>query len=105
MMYEDAKELSRAAFIKKYGGHMEWMYDKVHAEMIQEILKESLTQIDKRNERNKLMGKVKNWLIEMEDAATFLTLPEWIKLYGTNQKEIWERINSMHPDEQYDLGL
>ena len=51
------------------------------------------------------MGKVKNWLIEMEDAATFLTLPEWIKIYGSNQKEIWERINSMHPDEQYDLGL
>ena len=102
-MYDDAKELSRAAFLEKYGGHKEWMYDKVHAEMIRKILKESLAQIDKRNERNKLMGKVKNWLIEMEDAATFLTLPEWTKLYGTNQKEIWERINSS--DEQYDLGL
>ena len=84
---------------------LEGSYKTFEDEEIQEILKESLTQIDKRNERNKLMGKVKDWLIEMEDDATFLTLPEWIKLYCTNQKEIWERINSMHPDEQYDLGL
>ena len=39
----------------------------------------------------------------MEEAATFMTLPEWIKVYGTNQREVWERVNSN--DEQYDLGL
>ena len=71
--------------------------------MIQEILKESLNQIAKDKERNKLMGRIKDWLIDMEEAATFMTLPEWIKVYGTNQREVWERVNSN--DEQYDLGL
>ena len=71
--------------------------------MIQEILKESLNQIAKDKERNKLMGKIKDWLIDMEEAATFMTLSEWIKVYGTNQREVWERVNSN--DEQYDLGL
>ena len=103
MMYEDAKELSRHAFIEKYGGHREWIYDKIHGEIIREVLKESLARIDKDNERNKLMGRVKDWLIEMEEAAAFMTLPEWTKLYGVNQREVWERVNSN--DKQYDLGL
>ncbi len=103
MMYEDAKELSRHAFIEKYGGHREWIYDKIHGEIIREILKESLARIDKDNERNKLMGRVKDWLIEMEEAAAVLSLSDFLNLYGPNQKEIWDRVNTT--DKQYDLGL
>ena len=103
MIHKDAVDLSRADFLKKYGDHMECTYDKVHGELIREILKESLNQIAKDKERNKLMGRIKDWLIDMEEAATFMTLPEWIKVYGTNQREVWERVNSN--DEQYDLGL
>ena len=103
MIHKDALDLSRSDFLEKYGDHKEWLFDKVHGILIQEILKESLNQIAKDKERNKLMGRVKNWLIEMEEAATFMTLPEWIKVYGTNQREVWERVNSN--DEQYDLGL
>ena len=50
MMYEDAKVLSRHNFLEKYGGHSEWVYDKVHGELIREILKQSLESIDNSKE-------------------------------------------------------
>ena len=52
MIKEDALHLSRSNFLEKYGDYNEWLYDKVHGELIRQVLKESLEAIrrDKDNE-------------------------------------------------------
>jgi hypothetical protein len=104
MMYEDAKELSRASFLQKYGGSYEWLYDKVHGELIRQILKESIEAIRKRKEKESLMSKVKDWLIEMEEDAAHLTLTEWTLKHGSNHQDIWHRIQG-ETEDQFEMEL
>ena len=63
--------------------------------------------IDKIVEEDKTMSRVKDWLIEMEEDATHLSLTDWVAIHGISHKEIWEKINSgFNPNlDQLDLGL
>jgi hypothetical protein len=82
-------DLGRYAFLDKYGKDMEPFYDMVTAENIRSIVKESLIQIRKKKET--LMGRVSDWLIEMEEDAGHLTKDEWIAKHGSQRKEIWDK--------------
>ena len=44
------------------------------------------------------MGKVKAWLMEMEDDATEMTRDEFIKEHGEYQADIWDRVNAVDAD-------
>ena len=105
MMYDDAKELGRHAFIEKYGAHSEWIYDKVQGEFIREILKESLARIDKQNERDKLMGRIKDWLIDMEEDATVLPRDEWVQKHGQSREHIFDKVQGELAEVQGELNL
>ena len=89
--------LGRHAFLDKYGKDMEPFYDMVTAENIRSIVKESLIQIRKKKET--LMGRVSDWLIEMEEDAANLTLSAWIAKHGTNRKDIWARVQKEREDQ------
>jgi len=89
--------LGRYAFLDKYGKDMEPFYDMVTAENIRSIVKESLIQIRKKKET--LMGRVSDWLIEMEEDAANLTLSAWIAKHGTNRKDIWARVQKEREDQ------
>jgi len=90
-------DLGRYAFLDKYGKDMEPFYDMVTAENIRSIVKESLIQIRKKKET--LMGRVSDWLIEMEEDAANLTLSAWIAKHGTNRKDIWARVQKEREDQ------
>jgi hypothetical protein len=51
------------------------------------------------------MGRVKDWLIEMEEDAGQLSLNDWVAIHGLSHKEIWDRINSDSDRYQLDLGF
>ena len=89
--------LGRHAFLDKYGKDMEPFYDMVTAENIRSIVKESLIQIQKKKET--LMGRVSDWLMEMEEDAGHLTKDEWITKHGSQRKEIWEKAHGEMEDQ------
>ena len=39
------------------------------------------------------MGKIKSWLMEMEEDATVMKLDEWLAKHGEFQKYIYEGVN------------
>lgn len=39
------------------------------------------------------MAKVKSWLMDMEDDATYMSKAEFVKLHGDRYADIWERVN------------
>ena len=41
------------------------------------------------------MGKVKAWLMEMEDDALEMTRDEFIAEHGEYQADIWDRVNAV----------
>ena len=41
------------------------------------------------------MGKVKDWLMEMEAEAVGMTKKEFIKQYGLNELGVWEKANAI----------
>lgn len=41
------------------------------------------------------MGNVKNWLMEMEDDATFMSKESFIKKHGERQTDIWHKYNDV----------
>jgi len=102
MMYEDAKVLSRHNFIEKYGGHSEWVYDKVHGELIREILKQSLESIDNRKEKERQMSKVNDLLIQMEEEAPHITKTAFVGKYGWIHEDVWTKVRIEMRDQ---LGL
>ena len=44
------------------------------------------------------MGKVKAWLMEMEDDALEMTRDEFIAEHGEYQVDIWDRVNAVDAD-------
>jgi len=51
------------------------------------------------------MGRVKDWLIEMEEDAGHLSLTDWVAIHGVGHQEIWDRMNSDSDKYQLDLGF
>lgn len=48
------------------------------------------------------MAKVKSWLMDMEDDATYMSKSEFVKTHGERYADIWERVNyEMKNDEPY----
>ena len=93
MMYEDAPILGRYKFIEKYGKEKETLYDFIIGQNIRSIVKESLISIAKFKQEEKDMGKVNDWLIEMEEDAARLTEEEWVAKHGWNQlNTVWARV-------------
>ena len=45
------------------------------------------------------MGKVKDWLMEMEAEAVGMTKKEFIKQYGLNELGVWEKANAIDSEE------
>ena len=114
MMEDDAKLLSRHNFLEKYGEHNEWVYDKIHGEWIREILADSLKSIEQRELNQmkritvkewKAMGKVKAWLMDMEEDATHLPKDEWIRKHGQAREYIFDKVQDELSEVQGELDL
>ena len=45
-----------------------------------------------------MTGKVKAWLMEMEDDATEMPRDEFIHKHGEYQVDIWDRVNAVDAD-------
>jgi len=114
MMEDDAKLLSRHNFLEKYGEHNEWVYDKIHGEWIREILADSLKSIEQRELNQmkritvkewKTMGKVKAWLMDMEEDATHLSKDEWIRKHGQAREYIFDKVQDELSEVQGELDL
>jgi len=50
------------------------------------------------------MGRVKDWLIEMEENALDMTREEWISNYGADLIKIYEDVNNAKPDSERTSG-
>ena len=101
LMREDVSLLGRYAFLEKYGLDKEYIYDKITGQYIREITKKSLKDIKewKLNQMKRItvkewraMGKVKAWLMDMEEDATVLSRSEWLDRHGSNHESIFNRI-------------
>ena len=44
------------------------------------------------------MGKVKAWLMKMEEDAVEMTRDEFIKEHGEYQADVWDRVNEVDAD-------
>ena len=104
LMHEDVLLLWRYEFLNKYGKEKEPCYDKITGEYIRQTTMESLRNITIKREEE-LMGRVKDWLIEMEEDAGHLSLTDWVAIHGVGHQEIWDRINSDSDKYQLDLGF
>ena len=104
-MYRDGHEINKEKFLNKYGEDKEELYN--HIKEFDYIVWRVYYIIDKIVEEDKTMSRVKDWLIEMEEDATHLSLTDWVAIHGISHKEIWEKINSgFNPNlDQLDLGL
>jgi hypothetical protein len=45
------------------------------------------------NEKEITMGKIKGWLMEMEEDALIMPLDEWINKHGEIQKHVYVSVN------------
>ena len=45
-----------------------------------------------------MTGKVKAWLMEMEEDAVDMTRDEFIAKYGEYQTDVWDRVNEVDAD-------
>ena len=97
MVYEDALTLGRYEFLEKYDKDSEEFFDKVQAEKIREIVKQS--------KKENLMSRVSDWLLEMEEDATHLSLNEWAAKHGSYRKEIWDRVQTEREEDQLTMEL
>ncbi len=91
-MREDVS-LGRHSFLDKYGEDMESFYDMVTAENIRDIVRTNLIDIQKWKQEEKDMARVNDWLIEMEEDETHLTLDEWSAKHGSYRKEVWDKVH------------
>ena len=101
-MREDVSLLGRHSFLDKYGKDMEPFYDMVTAESIRDIVKTSLIPIREWKQKEKVMSRVNDWLIEMEEDAVHLSLSAWLAKHGTNRKDIYARVQK-ESEDQLDL--
>lgn len=46
------------------------------------------------------MGRVKDWVIEMEENAIDMTREEWIQNYGVDYVKIYEEVNDAKSDSE-----
>jgi len=46
------------------------------------------------------MGRVKDWLIEMEENAIDMTREEWTQNYGVDYVKIYEEVNDAKSDSE-----
>jgi len=83
--------LGRYTFLDKYGKDMESFYDMVTIENIQNIVKTSLINIQEWKQKESLMGRVSDWLIEMKEDAGYLTEQQWIAKHGFYRKEFFKK--------------
>ena len=97
MVHEDALTLGRYEFLEKYDKDSEEFFDKVQAEKIREIVKQS--------KKENLMSRVSDWLLEMEEDATHLSLNEWTAKHGSYRKEIWDRVQTEREEDQLTMEL
>ena len=44
------------------------------------------------------MGRVKEWLMKLEEAAAEMTRDEFIKEHGEYQADVWDRVNEVDAD-------
>ena len=51
------------------------------------------------------MGRVKDWLIGMEEDALEMTREEWISNYGADLIKIYEDVNNEKHDEERVVGI
>ena len=51
------------------------------------------------------MGRVKDWLIGMEEDALVMTREEWISNYGADLIKIYEDVNNATNDEKRAHGV
>jgi len=51
------------------------------------------------------MGRVKDWLIGMEEDALDMTREEWISNYGADLIKIYEDVNNAKPDKKRADGV
>ena len=50
------------------------------------------------------MGKVKDWLMEMEEDAVWMSLDEFLDKHGKSNQDVYEAINGEHQDI-FEYGL
>ena len=81
---------------------MESFYDMVTSEKIRGIVKTSLIHIREWKQKEKVMSRVNDWLIEMEEDAVHLSLSAWLAKHGTSRKDIWARVQK-ESEDQLDL--
>ena len=93
LMHQDVSLLGRYEFLNKYGKEEEPYYDKVTGEYIRHITAESICNTKEWKKKEELMGRVKDWLLDMEEDAAHLTLDEWSAKHGSYRKEIWDKIH------------
>lgn len=102
MMYEDAKKLSRHDFCQKYGQDKEGFFDKVHGELIRQVLKESIESIRKDKKKERDMSRVSDMLIGMQEEAPYFTKESFISKYGWTNEHVWDEA---HKENNNQLNL
>jgi len=99
MKWREDINLGRQYFLDKYGQDMEPLYNLVTRENIRDIVKTSLIHIQEWKQKRIDMGRVSDWLMEMEEDAGHLTKDEWITKHGSQRKEIWEKAHGEIEDQ------
>ena len=100
-MYHDANSIGRDKFLDKYGEDKEELYDHIkELDYIIWRVSNTITQLEENS-----MSRVNDWLLEMEEDATHLTLDEWITKHGSGRKEIWDRVQTEREEDQLTMEL
>ena len=102
MVREDALALGRYEFLEKYDKDSEEFFDQVQAEKIRAIVKQAKKKIVEKENK---MSRVSDWLLEMEEDATHLSLNEWAAKHGSGRKEIWDRVQTEREEDQLTMEL
>ena len=114
LMRDDVSLLGRAKFLEKYGNNMEGYYDKIAGQKIRKILVDSLKSIreDKLNTMKRItvkewrkMGKVKAWLMDMEEDATHMDKDAWVRKHGQAREYIFDKVQDELSEVQGTLDL
>ena len=100
-MYRDGNTIGRDKFLEKYGEDKEELYD--HIKELDYIIWRVRNTITKLEENS--MGKVKDWLMEMEEDATIMSRKSWLEMHGKNKEYIFDRIQAELDEVQGELEL
>jgi len=114
LMCEDVPRLGRDGFLEKYGLDKEYIYDKITGEYIRDITRKIVEDVEewKLNQMRimtikewRAMGKIKEWLMYMEEDATILPRSEWVKKHGMDREYIFDKIQGELNEIQGELNL